>query len=93
MPTDLVYALPDWSAVREHSDRRRVAYWQLGNTALSYGTISRTDDGRWKASGCSHPERGRRHIDRKDLGVHPTRRAAELAVEGHAAAMLRAETR
>jgi hypothetical protein len=75
----------EWGAVRETRDRRRVAYWRLGTDELSPGSVSRTEDGQWRAKGSPDPRRGYRHRDRQDLGTYPTRRQAERAVEAYAA--------
>lgn len=67
---------PEWEAVRDSHDRRRVVYYRLGRC----GAISRHLDGTWSAIGYVAGQASPR--TNADLGhFHPTRRQAERAVE------------
>ena len=80
-----------WEAVPDPYDRRRVVYWRLVRTGLSLGSISRKPGG-WRALLYGPDGRpGKSHLGTVELGIFPTRRAAEHAVED-AARDLRAVT-
>jgi hypothetical protein len=72
---------PEWEAVLDSRDRRRVVYWRLATSAARpVGAVSRKENGRWRA--LAYP--AERHEPNTELGMHDTRRAAERAVERHA---------
>ncbi len=74
-------------SVRDHSDRRRTAYWVYYLEDRCVGTLRLIGSKDWggpvdgfKAGGVTHPEPGQRHLERVDLGRFDNRGLAERAI-------------
>jgi len=78
---------PTWEPVHERADGKgRIVYYRLVRPNGTYaGSAARKDDG-WRALAYGPDGRkGRSHDGRKELGSHPSKRAAQRAVEDYEA--------
>jgi hypothetical protein len=73
-----------WVPIADPADRRRVVYWRLETKEhVRYlGAVSRITPGEFRALLYGPDGRpGRSHEGRTELGHHPTKAAAQRAVE------------